>query len=92
MIMENDNHYVDNNETFREIRQGIIDAIYGRNMQTVFAVLRDIFIMTLAQCPPQVRWNVMNNFRRDIGRMLTEANEMATAVQKDPSLVRRPGI
>jgi hypothetical protein len=34
----------------------------------------------------------MNNFRRDIGRMLTEANEMATAVQKDPSLVRRPGI
>jgi hypothetical protein len=86
MNMETDN-FVDNDEYFREIRQGIIDAIYGKNIQVVFAVLRDIFISTLAQCEPSARWSVANNFRRDTAQMLVEANAMGEAVRRDPTLV-----
>jgi hypothetical protein len=87
-----DSYYVDNDEVFQEIRQGIVDAIYGKDMQTVFAVLRDVFIFSMAQCDPAARWDIAANFRRDASRMLTESNEMAEAVRKDPSIAGLPSL
>jgi hypothetical protein len=83
-------YLVDNDEDFQEIRQGIVDAIYGKNMQVVFAVLRDIFIFSMAQCSPAARWDIAKNFKRDASQMLVEANEMAEAVCKDPSIAGLP--
>src|SRR5260370_39117164 len=88
--MDTDAYYVDNDEVFQEIRQGIVDAIYGRDMQVVFAVLRDIFIYSMAQCSAAQRWDIAKNFKADATRMLVEANEIAAVVAKDPSLAGLP--
>jgi hypothetical protein len=88
--MGTDAYYVDNDEQFQEIRQGVVDAIYGKDMQVVFAVMRDIFIFSMAQCEPAARWDIAANFKSDAAQMLTEANAMAEAVQQDPSIAGLP--
>jgi len=88
--MYTDDYLVDNDEQFQTIRQDIVNAIYGRNMQVVFAVLRDIFIFSMAQCKPAARWDIAKNFKRDASQMLIEANEMAADVAKDPSIAGLP--
>jgi hypothetical protein len=90
MVMDTDDYILADDEYFREIRQGIVDVIYRKDIQTVFAVLRDIFIFSMAQCSAEARWDIAKNFKADAANLLTESNAMAEAVHNDPSLAGLP--
>jgi hypothetical protein len=55
-------HSVDCDDNFQTIRQDVFEAIYGKDIRVILAVLREAVIVSMAQCSPEARWDIAKNF------------------------------